>query len=346
MAKAVEVLRKSADYTGWSLPEMTEGEEIYRNPWGDDFRFRQKATGNLGALNLERAEFIDALQTFMEGELWDDAAFIAERILTADELKAYVDKQAPPTEAAPVEDTDMDERRDLPSSLRYLLGRRLVREDRYTEARQYMKPPCDKILDNYVQALKDGANEKLPKAKRARAWFHAAWLARYDGMELMGTEVAPDGFTSRGSFPSTDLVSLRESGSYKEDRLVDGEWNQVEVPVFPKPSKEEIRRLKQHRVSPEMRYHYRVIGAALAMRATALLPDNTEELADVITQAGHWVTNQWTDRKIADRYYSVLEKRCSDTKIAVASLERGAFVGGQVGPWSNEEEATRNARAD
>ena len=339
MAKAFEVLRKSANYTGWSPAEPVGREE--NESWagsGENWTFRGAAAGNLGALHLERAEFIDALETFLTGGLWDDAAFVAERILTADELKAYVEKHTSPAagEAAPDEEVG----RDLPGSLRYLLGRRLVREDRYDEARLYLKPPYDKILDDYVQALKDGANEKLPKAKRARAWFHAAWLARFDGMELMGTEVDPDGFSSGGAFSSTDLVSLREHGPYEENRWVDGEEKKIVIPIAPEPSKQELQRLKQSRISPETRFHYRVIGAALAMRAAALMPDNTEELADVITQAGRWVTNQWVDPKLADRYFRVLKQRCKSTNAARAALDNGRFVD-QSGPWSTEEEAAR-----
>ena len=341
MAQAFKSLRNDADYTGWSSAAPDGNQE--NAPWpgsGESWTFGGAAAGNLGALHLERAEFIDALDTFLTGGLWDDAAFIAERILTADELKAYVDKQAPPVAAAAAQDTY--ENRDIPGALRYLLGRRLVREDRYDEARQYLKPPYDKVLDDYVKALKDGADTKLPKAKRARAWFHAAWLARFDGMELMGTEGAPDGFSSGGSFTSTDLVGLREGRSGEEDRELDG--NRAGPSIAPQPSKQELNRLKQNRVHPEVRFHYRVIAAALAMRAAALMPDNTEELADVIVQAGHWVGNDDAGRKIRDGYHNLLEKRCRSTKGAAASLEKGDFVGGG-GPWSSEEEAARSARA-
>jgi hypothetical protein len=88
-----------------------------------------------------------------KGGLWEDAAFIAERILSADELKAYVDKLPPaaalvkpetntgaPTEAVS-ENNSPD---DFNGKLRNLLGRRLVREDRYEEAAKYLASPYDK----------------------------------------------------------------------------------------------------------------------------------------------------------------------------------------------------------
>ena len=78
--------------------------------------------------------------------------------------------------------------------------RRLVREDRYAEARGYLPPKMREVLDRYTAALTVAANEKLPKLRRARAWFDAAVIARYDGMELMGTEGAPDGLDSDGVY--------------------------------------------------------------------------------------------------------------------------------------------------
>ena len=55
-------------------------------------------------------------------------------------------------------------------------------------------PPYDQILEKYVKALKDPGERKLSKNRNAHAWFTASWFARYDGMELMGTEVAPDAY--------------------------------------------------------------------------------------------------------------------------------------------------------
>ena len=81
-----------------------------------------------------------------------------------------------------------------------------------------LPPPADKVLEKYVKALKDGANEKLSKTERAHAWFTAAWLARYDGMELMGTEGAPDAFAEGGSFEMPDLQ--RTSGVAGPTRLL------------------------------------------------------------------------------------------------------------------------------
>jgi hypothetical protein len=53
-------------------------------------------------------------------------------------------------------------------------------------------------------------------------WFTAAWLARHDGMELMGTEGFPDGFSLGGDFELPDLAQQRQAGVHQITRYEDG----------------------------------------------------------------------------------------------------------------------------
>jgi hypothetical protein len=330
MAQGWETLRDSGRYTGWvAAPgEAEETDDAYgRNDW----TFEKYASGDLGVMQLARADFTRSLDTFLNGKLWPDTAYVAERLLTADELKAYVARMPPAKVADDSEDADTK-----PKGLAYLLGRRLVREDRYEEARQYLPAPYDKYLEDYVGALKDGADEKLPKLQRARAWFAAAWLVRFDGMELMGTEAAPDGFISEGSFASTDIAKERLRGTYEEIRYLDGQDVKRTEDIKPKPTKQELARLQKNTIRPDIRFHYRVIAAALAMRAAQLLDDNTEELADVINRAGLWVKDR--DPAAADRYFAILKKRAANTAIGHAALAKKWFVD-ESGPWSLDAEA-------
>src|SRR5437763_2077635 len=207
MAQAVEWLKSSPAYTAPGGVDETWTEYDFF-PEGYHWGWGQSSHGDLGGLRLVRGDFVQALDTFLKGHLWNDAAFVAERVLTAGELKQYVDA-LPPTEPP-------KEGEDYNAKLRYLLGRRLVREDRYAEAAPYLPKPYDKVLEKYVKVLQDGANEKLSKTERAHAWFTAAWIARYDGMELMGTEVAPDAFTDSGAFEFPDLAKQRRSGFYQQ----------------------------------------------------------------------------------------------------------------------------------
>jgi len=226
------------------------------------------------------------------------------------------------------------------AKLRYLLGRRLVREDRYAEAGQYLRPPYDKVLEKYVKALHDGADNKLPKLDRARALFTAAWLARYGGMELMGTEGAPDGFAENGNFELPDLAQQRQTGTYKEVRWTGKGQEERTLPVILRPSKQERERLATNRIRPDIRFHYRLIAGALAIKAAALLPNDSEELADVVNRAGLWVKDR--DEKTGNRYFQVIEQRCPRTQIGRAAIEKHWFVD-QAGAWSSAQREAYDA---
>jgi hypothetical protein len=307
------------------------------------------ASGDLGLMHLERGDFIQAMDILLKAGLWEDASFVAERILTADELKAYVDQQAAPSPtakpatadgASPASGTETNSPDDFTSRLRNLLGRRLVREDRYSEAAAYLASPYDKIVQKYSAALKDGANTNLPKQQRAQAFFTAAWLARYDGMELMGTEVAPDSFTSSGEFVDADLAQERLAGEHSDETFSNGQEKTSKAKNSVPTSSAEIQRLKRNALEPDKRYHYRFIAAALAMRAAALLPDNTEELADVVNTAGGWIKN--SDEKLGDRYFQVIDQRCAKTRIGTQASASHWFVD-TPGPWSTAQQAAYDA---
>ncbi|MFL6539364.1 MAG: hypothetical protein ACJ8HU_01230, partial [Chthoniobacterales bacterium] len=219
-----------------------------------------------------------------------------------------------------------------------LLGRRLVREDRCVDARPYLPKKYQQRLDEYVKALSDGASTKLSKEERARAWFKAAWIARYDGMELMGTEGAPDGFISEGSFPEPDLAKERLTGRYVKTSYDSTGEHQQNLPIALKATASEKDRLTKNRIRPDVRFHYRVIAAALALRAAELLSDNAEELADVLNYAGRWSEDR--DQKLSERCYNTLERRAAQTEIGRAAIAKGRFVE-QDGPWSKEETSAR-----
>src|SRR5262245_15878752 len=332
MARAVDIMKTSLGYASREGEEWTGDLSAEGGHWG----FESTARGDLGGLQLARGDFVQALDVLFKAQLWEDAAFVAERVLTANELKEYVDalpKTEPPNQGE-----------DYNAKLRYLLGRRLVREDRYNDAKQYLPPPYDKILEKYVKALQDGANEKLSKTERAHAWFTAAWLARYDGMELMGTEGAPDAYAEGGSFEMPDLAKERRTGTYQTvayDKKGNASYDEngnpkmKSVPAFLKASAKEVQRLNTNKVSPDIRFHYRLIAAALAMKAAALLPDNSEEVADVVNTAGLWVKDR--DEKTGNRYMQVIERRGSKTEIGRAAIEKHWFVD-QQGPWSTAQE--------
>ncbi|MBA3607425.1 MAG: hypothetical protein H0W43_02755 [Chthoniobacterales bacterium] len=66
------------------------------------------------------------------------------------------------------------------------------------------------------------------------------------------------------------------------------------------------------------------MAAAVAFRTAALLPNDSEELADVVNRAGLWVKE--ADEKLGDRYYETIERRAAETKLGRAAIARHWFV--------------------
>src|SRR5947209_15677002 len=157
-------------------------------------------------------------------------------------------------------------------------------------------------------------------------------------MELMGKEGAPDGFISEGAFPEPDLAKQRLTGSYVKTSYENEGERQPHLAIALKASASEKQRLTTNKIRPDVRFHYRVIAAALAVRAAELLPDGREELADVLNYAGRWAQDR--DQKLSERCYTLIERRAAKTEIGSAVVAKHWFVE-QDGPWSKEEMAAR-----
>jgi len=156
---------------------------------------RSQMSGELGVLELSRSEFTQALDAFatvrVSGRMPPN---VAERVLTTAELKNYVDENW----SAPAVESDQSDTRG--KDIRYLLARRLTREMHSDKAREYYPEGWRPRFDELVGALNAGWNESSRAKQRAKALFEAAYMARTNGMELLGTELAPDWFVHGGSF--------------------------------------------------------------------------------------------------------------------------------------------------
>jgi hypothetical protein len=263
----------------------------------------QQLLGELGTLRLTRREFTEALDALLRGGFWMDAAYVAERVLTADELKTYVDRNWPAVVHNPVaSEAESGESGEsspdfIRANLRHLLARRLARLDRRPEARPYFPAQCQERFDAWSSALVAGRNEKLAREQRAAALFEAAKITRYDGTELIATSVEPDWAVHRGNFEYGVTTASRASD--KENYLV--------------ASADERSRAVKHATYPKTRFHYRYVAAFLAWEAAGLMPGNSDETAKVLCQAGSWLKDR--DPKTADLFYKALVRRCRKTAI-------------------------------
>src|SRR5262249_31442611 len=182
--------------------------------------------------------------------------------------------------------------------IRYLLARRITRETHSESAREYYPADWVSGFDSLMAAWRAGWDESAPSHDRAQALFRAAMITRTNGMELVGTEVAPDWHIHDGQFDYG--VTGEERGSNTLARVV-----QV--------SEDELRRNAEHHPDPDQRYHYRYQAASLAWESAALLPNNNNETAYVLWQGGTFLKR--LDPHIADYFYKSLVRRNHKTAL-------------------------------
>ncbi len=231
-----------------------------------------------GVFALSRGEYVEAMARLFAGakEHWPDAAYVAERVLSVDELKDFVDRNAPAVHKTAASVT-IDYLAATPAEqLRALLARRLLRLGRGQEALAYFDEPA---LHAKAVALLVAQHDSdaWGRNARARALFAQAKLTRENGMELQGTELAPDMALYEGSF-EMDPFPLKPA-----DYVAPGEAARVNASA----------------VVPDARYHYRYIAADLAEKAAMLVPARSQAYAAMMCSAASWVIDTDTKRASA-----------------------------------------------
>ena len=246
--------------------------------------------GELGVVHLARREYVEALDALWRSGFQDDAAYIADRVLTVDELKNYVDRNWP---------AGTDEQ------IRDLLARRLTRLHRLDEARDYYAARVRPEADALARDLARGDDLSLPALERARALFADAQITASNGMDLFATETAPDWHI--------------EGGLYEAGVTAAGRTNAAVL----RASEDELLRAGQSAPDPDVRFHYRFVAAALAWKAALLMPDNSDETARVLCEAGTWIKIR--DPQKADVFYKALVNRCRRTAIGAEADRKRWF---------------------
>jgi tetratricopeptide (TPR) repeat protein len=262
---------------GFPVDESWNSDASYADAIGSP---RCRVETERGVLALSRGEYLDAMARLYAGakEYWPDAAYVAERVLTVDELKAFVDRNAS-VAPKPVRSESDGGLSIVPAAqIRALLARRLLRVGRDDEALAYFDEPAVRAKAAALVAARH-AGKAWTRNARAEALFRQAQLTRENGMELLGTELAPDA------------------------AVFDGGFGMDAFPLAPKEllSAGEPARVSASAAVPDARFHYRYVAADLAEQATALVPARSQAYAALMCQATSWVID--TDTKRATGLY-------------------------------------------
>lgn len=260
-------------------PGPDEGEDGWAYWYFDgstDVTGRRRLVGEEGVLALSRREYVFALERFLEEDVWwRDAAFVAEKVLTVDELKSFVTTH--PQFAGPTTPNH--------PSLRSLLARRLAREDRLAEAATFVDDAATLVAVRRLEALR---NDKaadladLPDTVRRAARLSAeAQLLRTSGLEIIGTELGPDWSIFGGYYEPWDEQNVDDDGKPLPPQ-----------PPSPLMSPDEQQRVKASAPVPNLRFHYRGKAIAVAEQAAALLPARSQAWAAVMCRATHYANGR------------------------------------------------------
>jgi len=260
--------------------------------------------GEQGVLALARGEYVEAM-----GRLYDaanavggsgnvffpddetsgigfgnDVSYLAERVLTVDELKSFVDARVPATPApAPAKGGSAEPApygfgTPLADNLRWLLARRLMRVGRYDEAQAYFPVSGDQRFGKedlraearaFAQAVRD-ADKAWTDIGKAEARYAAAAIQREHGLELFGYEQGPDYQDEGGGYQGG---SGHSADDLKQTFVTDGER----------------QRFAESAAKPERRFHYRYLAADRAASAADLLPPRSQAFAAVLCKATGWM---------------------------------------------------------
>jgi hypothetical protein len=287
------VSQKDAAEAPRELKENLSMSDYY---WSDSDAPR-RIRGEIAVFHVSRGQYAQALDDFLRADFWEDAAYVAERILSVDELKWYVDQYwpLPSADAGQAQaNVPSDEVRE---KIRYLLARRLTRTLRGDEAREYYPAQWQPHFDELATALRAAWDESLPSEQRVNAFVDAAMKTRDEGMELLGTELAPDWHCCDGRSEGDLTAQFRTNENF------------TLMPASP----DELSRYAQHRADPEMRFHYRYQAAFLAWEAAKMLPNDSEETARILCLAGSWL--KVLNPETADLLYKALARRCPNTEL-------------------------------
>jgi hypothetical protein len=234
-----------------------------------------RVAGERAAVALRAGRDLEAMgHAWSVRHVYPDAAYIAERVLTLEELGSFVALRSLIDPLA----RRRDEGWLTLGELRELYGRRLMRDGQVRRAVPFFgahREPAGR----YAAAIERAEVGGDPLA-RAAALYRASRIAREHGLEILGTTYGPDWGMYGADF---DLSTYRRDDA--------SGWT----------SAVERDRVAASAAAPDRRFHYRFVAADLAERAADLLPARSQAFAAVLCHATRYVIHIDAERR--DRLY-------------------------------------------
>ena len=186
----------------------SQGNALDSDPpaYSIDSRSALARARRLGLLALADQRLTEAADWFVSGARMVEAAYVADRVMSIDELLAAVQRTQGARRAGPPKPPDGEASEDAcnfwepavgdhaycwGTRLLEIYARRLLRVHRYDEALDAFADaaPAEAAKD-FITAMKSA--DRSAGVERAEQLYRAARTLRTHGMEIAGTEVGPD----------------------------------------------------------------------------------------------------------------------------------------------------------
>lgn len=308
------------------MAKATADRQTISNTMSDGLRDRLNLENAVVVLETKGPVQSIAKMYAMGSKRWPDIAYIAERLLTTEELRVFVDSIPESTEKA---EPSFDKSNALTDSfgkhldgdelaaqfgyrstsrittalkpldrayqIRNLTARRLMREGRYKTALRYFATSDLQTINyarEYGEALRLSRHAKDRTAK-AELLFKAGLLAREHGMDILGYELAPDFYYAAGNYDAYSILGFKESEG--PSPLIYGKAAM---------SAEEAARFDATAPIFDKRFHYRYLAVKHARGSAALVPRRSQAYRAILCHATSWAPS-WALKD--DLYRTYLE---------------------------------------
>lgn len=281
-------------------------------------QLRQRIEGERALIELAQGRFAAALDFFGKGDYSEEVSFVAECVMTIDELKASID-QRPKADPAR---TTIDPPTDDHYPAKKILASRLFRAGRLEEALDYVSPEIKTQANSYVLFMRLAERTDVADRTKADAYWRAALIINQIGEEILHASFGLEWTGAADEekwYIGYDLLPLKRLKPDTETRLT----------VLTSPSKEEALRvqawLAEHIDQPvrsERDASYAVF--ALALKAARSLPNNDPAGGQILQFAGNQL--KYREPKAANPAYVLLVTRFKETPYGAEALKRHWFA--------------------
>ncbi len=314
---------------------------------------RSLVRAELGLLALADQRFAEAADWFARGTRMVEAAYVAERVMSPDELLVAVQHTQDARRAGPPHPVDEEEEACnfwepavgehaycWGKGLLEIYARRLLRLHRYDEALDAFADaaPAESAKE-FIAAMKRA--EATSGIERAEHLYDASRTLRRQGMEIAGTEVGPDWHVYDGDFERETLCMPSPTAGYSTFAKPETDEYQDPSDGCTLPTRADaafVSPLEAARVAssaPELdqRFSYRYAASRLAETAANLVPPRSQAYGQALCWAALYARR---DRTRVDELYATY-------------LRNGAAgLGGEFGESCDEPDfrAARTFEAD